>query len=74
MVENIETDQSYYKAYETKGGNKYFGQHLANVAPCVDDIHTPNENLNSFPSLDPDHGFIWDKEEEGMPRESNPPI
>lgn len=73
VVENIEVDQSYYKAYETKDGNKSFDQQLAKVAPCVDEVHTPDENPSSFLSLDPDHGFLWDTEKAVMPKESNPP-
>ena len=71
-MENIEAGQSYYKVHEFKGGKKYFEQHLANMAPCDDENYTPNENSNSFLSLDLDRGFIWDSEEAVVPRKSVP--
>ena len=43
------------------------------MALCDTEIDIPKESANHFLSLDPDHGFMWDIEEEVMPREQNTP-
>ena len=43
------------------------------MAPYDNDNYTPNENSNSFLSLDHDSGFIWDFEEAIVPMESIQP-
>jgi hypothetical protein len=43
IIENIEADQSYYQV-DDRGSKKLFDQHLANIAPC-------DEELGSYTSV-----------------------
>lgn len=75
IVENIEADQSYYKAEIPKGVKRSFDQHLANVAPCDDESGSyTSANTGRVLHLDPDYGFVWDdREGEIEPEEETPP-
>lgn len=58
IMENIETDQSYYRI-DDKGSKRSFDQHLANIAPCDDELGSYNSvKTGRVLNLDPDHGFI----------------
>src|SRR4051812_39653862 len=66
IVENVEADQSYYKI---ENGRKHFDQHLANVAPCykVEEVYSSDESVSKYLNLDPNYGFIWNKEDPNEP-------
>ena len=73
-MENIKSDQSYYRVDEAKGSKKYFDQHLANIAPCDDESQSyTSVNTSRVLNLDPDYIFIWDAEEEMEPEMVIPP-
>ncbi|XP_050897147.1 uncharacterized protein LOC127103965 [Lathyrus oleraceus] len=64
IIENIEADQSYYRV-DDRGSKRLFGQHLMNIAPCDDESGSyTSVNTGRVLNLDPDHGFIWDNEED----------
>lgn len=64
VVENIEADQSYYRV-DDRGSKRSFDQHLANIAPSDDESGSYTfVKTGCVLNLDPDHGFIWDAEEE----------
>lgn len=64
IVENIEANQSYCWV-DDRGSKRSFDQHLANIAPCDDELGSyTSVNTGRVPNLDPDHGFIWDNEED----------
>lgn len=75
IVENIEADQSYYKAEIPKGAKRSFDQHLENVAPCDDESGSyTSVNTGRMLHLDPDYGFVWDnKGDDIKPEEEIPP-
>src|SRR4051812_47465447 len=66
IVENMEADQSYYK---TESGRRHFDQHLANVAPCynAEEVYSSDESVSKYLNLDPNYGFIWNKEDPNEP-------
>lgn len=65
IVENIKGNQSYYKVDVNKVGRKHFDQIFANIAPCYEAkvVYTCEENATHFLNLNPNYGFIWDKED-----------
>lgn len=64
IMENIETHQSYYWV-DDRGAKRSFDQHLANIAPCDDEIGSYTfVKTGRVLNLDLDHGFIWDNEED----------
>lgn len=73
-MENIEADQSYYRIDDTKGSKRSFDQHLENITPCDDKSGSYTlVNTSHVLNVDPDHGFIWDAEEETEPEMAIPP-
>ncbi|MCI15989.1 hypothetical protein A2U01_0037129 [Trifolium medium] len=65
VVENIEADQSYFRA-ETHHITKHsFDKKLANISPCTEQgfAYAPADNVYHSVKLDPTHGFIWEREE-----------
>lgn len=53
---------------------KSFDRHLANIAPCGDELRSHTSvNIGYVLNLDPDCGFIWDAEEEMEPEMVIPP-
>lgn len=64
IVENIEADQIYYQ-FDDRGFKRLFDRHLANIAPCGDESGSYTfVNTGRVLNFDPDHGFIWDNEED----------
>ena len=72
-MENIEANQSYYLV-DDKGSKWSFDQNLANIAPYDDESGSyTSMKTGHILNLDPDHGFIWDDEEETGSKTEIPP-
>lgn len=64
IVENIEADQRCYWV-DVRGSKRSFDKHLENITPCDDESGSyTSVNTGRVLNLDPDHGFIWDNEED----------
>lgn len=73
IVENIEADQSYYRV-DDRGSKRSFDQHWANITPCDNESGSyTSVNTGRVLNLDPDHGFIWDNEEDAISDTGIPP-
>lgn len=47
------------------GSERSFDQPLANIAPCDDESGSyTSVNIGRVLNFDPDHGFIWDNDED----------
>lgn len=74
IVENIEADQSYYWV-DDRDSKRSFDQRLANIAPCDDESGSyTSVKTGRVLNLDPDHGFIWDNEEDTGSETGIPPM
>jgi len=62
-VENIEADQSYFRAEVNQITRKTFNKSLENIAPCssAKSIGTNQADASSV-RLHPTHGFMWERE------------
>jgi hypothetical protein len=77
VVENIEADQSYFRAETHNITKSSFDKKLANIAPCTekDFACAHSDNIYHSVKLDPTHGFIWEREEaDGIQREEESEI
>ena len=56
------------------GSKRSFDQHLANIAPYDKELGSYTSiKIGRVLNLDPDHGFIWDNEEETGSKTGIPP-
>jgi len=63
IVENIETDRSYFLVEINQIKRKTFDKNLANIAPCSSaKIDDANQADASSVKLHPAHGFMWERE------------
>jgi len=64
LVENIETDQSYFLAEVNNINKSNFDKHLANISPCTSlgPKYEVQDNEMFSMRLHPSAGFVWERE------------
>lgn len=64
IVENIESDQGYFKTHINHVDMRQFDKHLAIIAPCdpASFAFTPDDDAYCSLYLHPTNGFHWDRE------------
>lgn len=68
VVENVEADQSYFRAEVNHVNKRNFDRNLVHIGPCypAEEGYAPNKNALYFLTLHP-NGFQWDREIMGDP-------
>ena len=64
LVEYVEADQSYFRADVNQITKETFEKKLAKIAPCSssNEAYVPAENVFASVHLDPNYGFVWERE------------